>query len=92
MSAEILWRAASLIRERAKAADQPGDEWWNVDSFAETTNYEDADHFVAFGRPAVAIAIADWLDGVARADRHEVNGADIHHALTVARTYLGESA
>jgi hypothetical protein len=47
---------------------------------------------VASWHPAVALAVADWLDSVALAERDEVNGADIHNALTVARDYLGESS
>ena len=45
----------------------------------------DAEH-IASWHPAVALAVADWLD--ATAARIE----EIHEALTVARAYLGESA
>ena len=67
-----------------------------------------AEH-IASWHPAVALAVADWLDAealkwerVAEFDRAygdvpdegiEVTRAnDVHHALTVARVYSGESA
>jgi hypothetical protein len=45
--------------------------------------------YIATVDPAVGLALADWLDGISNAERHEVNGADLHHALAVARAILG---
>lgn len=52
-----------------------------------------AEH-IASWHPAVALAVADWLDAVAW--QHEFGGNDgglvlRHAALTVAETYLGEN-
>lgn len=85
MSAEILRKAASLMRERAEAAT-PG-PWIPFDA--------DADH-IASWHPAVALAVADWLD--ATADDWDRSTApipvsdirlDARAALAVARAYLG---
>lgn len=91
MSAETLRRAASLMRERAEAvpeqapvkADVMG-VWLNSRYYLTTT-------------PAVALAVADWLDGVAEIeDRNERemgwSPLEISDALAVARAYLGESS
>jgi hypothetical protein len=113
MSAETLRKAAALIRERAPhASDSP----WTVDARPDGRTWIDqpedrhaismhgmpanAEH-IASWHPAVALAVADWLDTVAAwelcdalmgesfvgpcADTAKV-------ALTVARAYLGEAA
>lgn len=49
-----------------------------------------AEH-IASWHPAVALAVADWLDACA-AVLHAKPDAVKAHALTVARAYLGESA
>lgn len=110
MSAVVLRRAASLMRERATAATNvTGASDW----FAETrgmhfagefgirssggfvagdTSEEEAEH-IASWHPAVALAVADWLDDLAyrivlsRQLRHE---DEERAALAVARAYLGE--
>lgn len=79
MSAEVLRRAASLMRERAEAARagrwfQEGDEvranWTLVRQVAtchgsiDIGNVANAAH-IASWHPAVALAVADWLDAVA---------------------------
>ncbi len=106
MSAEVLRRAASLMRERAQAAtdapwvverahpDMPAyvahEGWWVI---ASRTEQWDAEH-IASWHPAVALAVADWLDSAA--DRFDqattLAGADADHAVTVARAYLGSDA
>jgi hypothetical protein len=100
MSADLLREAAALMRSRAEAVDEPGDEWWSVDSFAEVTNYDDAEHFVAFGRPVVALAVADWLDATAAEHESDSGNPRVDDffaafdtapdiaALAVARAYL----
>lgn len=102
MSAEILRRAAALMRERAEVAlamrEQAASNFPNIDMSWPTAenledndwDAEDADH-IASWHPTVALAVADWLDGCASV-------LEVHHgavkapAIRVARAYLGESA
>lgn len=112
MSAEMLRRAAALMRERAEAAT-PGPWMTGVEQgeaylvealLADQGNGQpgyriiarvphrqrDRNH-IASWHPAVALAVADLLDGWA----DDVESFGGHHksddrALTVARTYLGE--
>lgn len=99
MSADDLRRAAALMRERAAAVvDECGvtsaDDapWFNAtDFYASTSDEPDPVHaHVASWRPAVALAVADWLDAVA--DRcltiHNSTPAVWYGALAVARAYL----
>jgi hypothetical protein len=113
MSAETLRQAAALMRERAEAAtpgpwrDLPmGNEGSIVLNEGRTIStsrkpatcreFADATH-IASWHPAVALAVADWLD----ATHDEVADLfgrvtdavlELHRpgALTVARAYLGE--
>lgn len=123
MSAELLRRAASLMRERAEAA-RPGPytadaapEMWNnpivcgpeypaeeegrthrfviaeCHGFSKPAN---AAH-IASWHPAVALAVADWLDACADYIELAMAGhpgwkAAVHHAETIARDYLGSDA
>ena len=103
MSAETLRRAASLMRQRAEAATEgpwrsqrgPGESVVAAtEGIAQMTSLrprEDRRH-IASWHPAVALAVADWLD--VQAERVEVGfcGKVGEQALTVARAYLGESA
>jgi hypothetical protein len=112
--AETLRQAARLMRERAEAAtdspwvvkrarpDMPAyvahEGWWVI---ASRTEQWDAEH-IASWHPAVALAVADWLDATAaehesdsgneRADAFfaAFNTAPDIAALAVARAYLGE--
>lgn len=128
MSAEMLRRAAALMRERAEAApletpwsrrsiDRQGtcdgcaqgrrlvaayadysgeNEPWLCAECAAAADFETSWH------PAVALAVADWLDDVAETwelfDSGELPphawsmlwDASEHKALAVARAYLGE--
>jgi hypothetical protein len=84
MSAEILRRAAASMRERAEdAAAVPG--LWNGCCASP-------DHaaYVASWPPAVALAVADWLDSTA--NDYNLTSKTVARAFAVARTYLGESA
>lgn len=98
--ADLLRRAAGLMRERAEATLANVDEWYDPTEMLATlrrgdinnsTQPHDATH-IASWHPAVALAVADWLD--AYAERMEVLGhaigSNAKQALTVARTYLGE--
>lgn len=83
MSAEKLREAARLMRERAEAAkgspwefsEEPGrwsSEWaiFSADAghdFAMCESDDDAAH-IASWHPAVALAVADWLDDAAHLD------------------------
>lgn len=129
MSADLLRRAASLMRERAEAAT-PGpwrftdaetvadvwdgglvvvnpnrdpianvsDQWYESDP-DEPAPVDDARH-IASWHPAVALAVADWLEhAAARAESKIQHGgkespvwSHERDALAVARAYLGESA
>ena len=98
MSADVLRKAAALMRERAEAAG-PNDPWFTSDDDANTP--EDAEH-IASWHPAVALAVADWLDATAvrvEAAREPKDGGARNHgwrgsrqALAVARAYLGSDA
>lgn len=96
MSAGTLRAAAALMRERAEAAICPGiEDFWTAErrevvspggQVALAVDKVEAEH-IASWHPAVALAVAAWLeDEATRADW----GAS--HALTVARAYLGRSA
>ena len=91
MSADVLRRAADLMRERADATmlvtDEGGLADWHTpaDLLGMFDEAGDADH-VASWSPDVALAVAAWLAWCARYDAF--NG----RALAVARAYLGESA
>ncbi len=106
MSAEMLRRAAALMRERARRAERAvgtGGGWvatWDH-SVAASDGARIADCFgsglttahIASWHPAVALAVADWLDHAAMsADLNRSPYVDDHlsHALAVARAYLGE--
>lgn len=98
MSADTLRRAAALMRERAEAAT-PGP--WEVDHFghgvrersgrglasAHNAKCEVAAH-IASWHPAVAMAVAEWLEVTAR----DVGTSSLaFHAATAAATaYLGD--
>lgn len=95
MSSETLRRAAALMRERAQGAtwvDFHGKSDWAGDVTA--LGLDDADFAHVSGMsPAVALAVADWLD---QAAIHVEGGSLSSHpmstrALAVARAYLGES-
>ena len=113
-NADLLRRAAALMRERAEGAT-PG-PWHDVKMGSEGSvvlndgvniltgrkpatcrEFADAEH-IASWHPVVALAVADWLDALARAVErsgvaHYPEPASIHDAaLAVARAYLGESA
>ena len=100
MSADTLRRAAALMRELAEgsrswwpSADHDGmdeapwmdREWWS----SVGLSVDAADHAASW-HPAVALAVADWLESEANewGDlAHMLNP----HALGVARAYLGGS-
>ena len=124
MTADLLRRAAALMRERAEATvDMQGGDWRAVEYegtewagpsyciengegqplFDEIGNGPDearralAEH-IASWHPAVALAVADWLDSVVDAvDGTRPSGGstiaivDERHALTIARTYIGQA-
>lgn len=108
VSAELLREAAALIRSRAEAATyvyaehhpQAGEvvpwfEGGDVYSFDET----DGPHIMAWS-PAVALAVADWLDATAREfdalgdpdlSGHPQDGRRTA-GIAVATTYLGRTS
>jgi hypothetical protein len=102
MSAELLREAAALMRERAEATGVDEVEgWYYPETLLEplrlvavpAATRPDAEH-IASWYPAVALAVADWLDEVADlysdpSDRIVSEQAMWDAALTVARVYLG---
>lgn len=101
MSAEILRRAAALMRETAVAAEATG--VWRGDGSDATTADDGAftHHVAMFANPAVALAVADLLDELLRSlsvfgepsdDDPLWMKSTASSALTVARAYLGEPA
>lgn len=106
---DLLRRAAALMRERAETCIALGSKheepWYRTGQpHVMTTTWvrfeeaspEDSEHIAAWD-PAVALAVADWLDLVAetpafrafaegRAGSHV--GKNIRAALAVARAYL----
>jgi hypothetical protein len=95
--AEELRAAARILRQLAEAAqrDLETADYWKP--YAPATAWRDG-HVNGFGGvssdlvavlpPTAALALADWLDSVAgraRLDGGEWVGADLHHALAVAR-------
>lgn len=117
MSAELLRRAAAKMRENAQAATPS--PWGRAstdgqgvavhhgshDTVCLYTDRPDAIH-IASWHPAVALAVADWLDSAyrdwefsenslgamsVRAMSGRKNDPD-PYALAVARAYLGEQA
>lgn len=114
MSAEILRKAASLMRERAEAATsgpwefRPRRGFQGMRDNPATIGFlDDAGYFVmlregtwatendmtyvASWHPAVALAVADWLERCAEwLDRHPQDATP--DALAVARAYLGSDS
>lgn len=71
------------------AMDEPTDDG-SVISLTEAMMPSDAEH-IASWHPAVALAVAAWLDNVAEAWRFSTAApGSAVKALTVARTYLNE--
>lgn len=97
--------AAKQMRERALAATPgpwesvPAGAWTgrvfgsDHEMVAKTStnapNQHAAAEHIAGMHPAVALAVADWLDSAAAHADHSLCICDqMHHALTVARAYL----
>lgn len=97
------------MRERADAVDAGSGAWWpRPDSGDDGCDdlprllriVEDQEEALADARhisswsPAAALAVADWLHGVAtNVERRSVESvSEVHAALTVARAYLREDA
>lgn len=118
MSADVLRRAASLMRERANGArsnnpwmvdsdrpnvvldpDKPNNDWDGL-TVCEVPLADDGlvdfptvEH-IASWHPAVAHAVADWLDAYADqwSEAPEVSLPEDSLSLTVARAYIGEQS
>lgn len=102
-TAALLRRAASLIRERTALV--PPSPWYGA--VHDVTTHDGLNviassgltvraQYVASWQPAVALAVADWLENEARAtegmaDEAPVLGLPDRHAIAVARAYLGET-
>lgn len=110
MTADLLREAARLMRERAEVATPGpwtcyGDHlvWPSEKGPAANDpilamvgpDHDDCAEHIASWHPAVALAIADWLDVAAETpnysrERHAKRNIDA--ALAVARAYLGGEA
>ena len=112
MSASLLREAAALMRERAEAARDSAPKTWDETGWAErdadwyephamssrkVASAHDSEH-IASWHPAVALAVADWLDSEAAAHEGEfwmdVASAccRMESAIAIARAYLGTDA
>jgi hypothetical protein len=114
VSAQELRDAAALMRKRAQAARAgrwaaDGDEvaaHWSLGDVEvavcrgsiDEGNEANAEH-IASWHPAVALAVADWLEATAAENDSSdalaflnFAGADAQAALTVARAYLGSAS
>lgn len=100
--ADLLRRAAALMRERAEAATPgpwanrrgPGEHVVRTDSgapLANTGTRADRRH-IASWHPVVALTVADWLDTQAYNFDVTPDVPSANAALIVARAYLGESS
>lgn len=106
MSSAVLREAAALMRSRAEAAPdshwfavlrQDGRAWIDVpdeDGHALAMHgFQAAATHIASWHPAVALAIADWLDEVAwRSEHFPKQYRAAKHALAVATAYLGHKS
>jgi len=109
MSADMLRRAAALMRERASTASSGPWSPAAVDGMGYAVHHgehdtialyagrSDARH-IASWHPAVALAVADWLESMISLAEDEAGCAEcpiceaVNAAVAVARAYLGESA
>lgn len=86
---EILWNAVAYIDTVADPGDPTGQTPMQSPEKVADAGERDRVH-IASWHPAVALAVADWLDLVARLlDEGFDANAETHAALTVARAYLG---
>lgn len=103
--AELLREAAAKMRERAQEAlydarFAPHTEWAHLEQQCAESVEPFADH-VRFMTPAVALAVADWLDNVRVEHEYDADGDITRYcssgpeqaaALAVARAYLGSES
>ena len=85
-----LWMVTNDAFHNPSANDD--EPWLAVE--VHTGTKATAEH-IASWHPAVALAVADWLDQAAQAHFHGINGpvyVENPRALAVARAYLGETA
>jgi hypothetical protein len=98
VSADLLKKAAALMRERAETARNGSTQSCQCDQHVA---YRSAFHTnIALWDSAVAMAVADWLDHDARIHMNhsgtevcafDLPSLDDTPALRVARAYLGET-
>jgi hypothetical protein len=102
VSADLLRRAAALMRDLAQAAEGSfiEDEYGYPARYICDGDAPELAAHIASWHPAVALAVADWLDSAASAHAHfdgreisvfDLPGMDDTPALRVARAYLGET-
>lgn len=98
MTADLLRRAAALMRERAEQVE--AGEWYDAtdelvwalnENCGTLSAYADADHIASWG-PAVALAVAEAMDSTARTiERGKLPLSRDIALIRAARAYLGES-
>jgi len=96
VSAELLRKAAREMREKATSArgslSDNVPEWHAVRGLmADGKTREDAAHIAAW-HPAVALAVANWLDTVATSLDGGARYQFASRAVAVARAFLGADA
>lgn len=107
MSAELLRRAAKTLREHAEMAMpgrweslDAGDRlvaWLPDGHFEYLVTEEPARHgetadYIALMHPAVAMALADWLERLAEVQRSEVDDRLFAYGVYTARAVLREES
>lgn len=77
------------MRRNATTTEAMGDPWYDAESLTEDTDdyigAEEAEH-IASWHPAVALAVADWLEGVG--ERHVPMGHPMYGVLCCATCNL----
>jgi hypothetical protein len=76
--------------------DVQGETYTVSDTFANVrvaeVSEENTADYIASWHPAVALAVADWLDGLADRWSHDATGSEMDAAERVACAYLGRDA
>lgn len=92
-TADRVRQAAAKIRETAHTADRVMPDEWHVAADLEryhSFDEEDAAHITLWS-PAVALVLADWLDGIA-ADKTAGRGTIHPRAIDLTNLILGDTA
>jgi hypothetical protein len=92
--AEVISRAAALMRDRATLATEEHGHWGYSDDFTGTLSTGALKAHIVSWHPGMALGVADWLDSLSGIDwsEHHSYSDELMYALRIARAYLaGES-